>query len=165
MATRARFIAHVHPETYQESDPLDWRTPQLHTQRAQCMLTACTFVDHFDDAQQPYIEAAKALRAEIAAAKRAAKRADGSAIVAPAETLAALAEVDAVEAAKAPTAAKPRSERRNETTHADGAAAVEFAACPKCKARKGAKCIRHDGERTNYVHGPRFAKWEAAVTA
>lgn len=58
------------------------------------------------------------------------------------------------------TKAAPK-ERRNETTHADGAAAVAAVACPGCKARKGAKCIRHDGERTNHVHAGRMKAWES----
>lgn len=56
-------------------------------------------------------------------------------------------------------------ERRNETRHPDGAAAVEAFACPTCKARKAAQCIRHDGERTPYVHATRMAKYDATVTA
>lgn len=64
-------------------------------------------------------------------------------------------------AAPAPVAVKPKpKERRNETTHPDGQAAVDNYGCPTCKARKAAKCIRHDGERTNHVHSARLAKWD-----
>jgi hypothetical protein len=57
--------------------------------------------------------------------------------------------------------ATAKSERRNETSHADGALTVELYACPTCKAKKGAKCIRHDGERTNHVHAARMARFDA----
>jgi hypothetical protein len=69
-----------------------------------------------------------------------------------------------VDAPAAPTArpSRPASERRNETTHPDGAAAVAVTGCPTCKARKGAKCIRHDGARTNHVHAARMAKADTA---
>lgn len=52
-------------------------------------------------------------------------------------------------------------ERRNETRHPDGAAAVAHAGCPQCGARKGDQCFKANGtDRTPYVHGPRFKKWE-----
>lgn len=78
--------------------------------------------------------------------------------------LAELATLPAMTATQTPTARKsrPASERRNEATHPDGAAAIAHAGCPQCKARKATKCIRHDGARTNYVHAPRMRKWETA---
>lgn len=55
-------------------------------------------------------------------------------------------------------------ERRNETRHPDGAAAVQLFACPQCSAKKGDQCFKANGtDRTPYVHAPRFAKWEAMV--
>lgn len=52
-------------------------------------------------------------------------------------------------------------ERRNETRHPDGAAAVDFTSCPTCKARKGEQCFKANGtDRTPYVHGTRMAKWD-----
>ena len=59
-------------------------------------------------------------------------------------------------------ASRPNAERRYEATHSDGAAAVAYAGCPQYKARKGALCIRHDGERTNYVHAKRLARRDAS---
>lgn len=63
---------------------------------------------------------------------------------------------------KAPRAPRPNAERRNETTHPDGAAAVAFKGCPSCKARKAKKCVKADGTETNHVHAARFKTWEAA---
>lgn len=167
-----RFQAHVHPETYVETDPLDWRRPQLHTKKAECKLSACTWADYDEAEQARCVRLGKALKEELKA----------SALVADA------APVDAVEdspkvklpkrsprnprrqdlkpnPAPAPDPAarpsKPNSERRNEMTHADGYSAVHSVGCSSCKARKGARCIRHDGEQTNHVHSARMKAWEA----
>jgi hypothetical protein len=61
---------------------------------------------------------------------------------------------------QAPRAPRPNAERRNETTHPDGAAAVAATGCPSCKARKGTQCTARSGERTNHVHAGRMRKWE-----
>lgn len=75
-------------------------------------------------------------------------------------TKAAPAPAPAAAPEKAKRTSLPNAERRTEYTHPDGRAAVEFGPCAKCGAVKAERCIRHDGERTNYVHGPRFKSWE-----
>lgn len=72
---------------------------------------------------------------------------------------------EASAAAHAAAGTKPK-ERRNETRHPDGRAAVDAFACPKCGAKKGDQCFKSGdagqlGARTPFVHAPRFAKWEA----
>lgn len=64
--------------------------------------------------------------------------------------------------AKAPKAPRPNAERRNEATHADGAAAVAHGKCEKCGAKKGARCVSKLGVETNFVHSPRMAAWDAS---
>lgn len=153
--TTSRFQAHVHPETYQSTDPLDWRRVQLHTRRADCTLTDCTFQDHYPEAQVQYVTAARDLRGEIAAVKRAERKA----VAAPAP-----------EPTPEPTPETPKrksvpnAERRNETTHPDGAAAVAGFPCPTCKARKGVLCTARSGERTKHVHAGRLARLDAAIS-
>lgn len=75
MRNGVRFQPHVHPETYTERDPLEWRRHHLHTRASQCELTWCTWADCDDDYRQEFVDKAKALRKEIAAANREAKKA------------------------------------------------------------------------------------------
>lgn len=70
-----KFQAHVHPECYSADDPLIHRISLLHTSRSQCEAQWCTFDDHFDWAKPEHTEPVAALRKEIAAAKRAARKA------------------------------------------------------------------------------------------
>jgi hypothetical protein len=55
----------------------------------------------------------------------------------------------------------PNAERRNETTHADGAAAVAGFACSACGAPKGTRCTAKSGEPTNHVHSARMKALDA----
>lgn len=75
-------------------------------------------------------------------------------------------------AAKAPTKVEPakrvslpNAERRNETTHEDGAAAVAGWACKACGSAKGTRCLAATGEPTSYVHSDRMKKLEASKQA
>lgn len=58
--------------------------------------------------------------------------------------------------------AVPNAERRNETTHPDGAAAVAHGKCPACQARKGTLCTAATGNPTKHVHAGRMKAWEQA---
>jgi hypothetical protein len=54
----------------------------------------------------------------------------------------------------------PNAERRNEMTHADGAAAVERFSCEACGAKKGTRCTAKSGEPTNHVHSARMKAFD-----
>jgi hypothetical protein len=143
-----RMAAHVHPETYVATDPLDWRVPQLHTKRAQCELSMCTFQDYDQATQAEAIQQAKDLRAEM---RQAASQ--------PAEEPTPAVE----EPTPTPRKSLPNAERRAEATHPEGGSAVTHGRCPSCGARKGQVCTsQRTGAPTNVVHAPRMRAWEAA---
>jgi hypothetical protein len=159
-----KFQTHVHPETYVATDPLEWRTPQLHTKAAACKLSDCTFADHTEAAKVEYVKAAASLRTELASQSRALKAAArrASAALEAAETHEEVVEaVEAIAATEPTRKARPAAERRNETTHPHGESAVATLGCPTCSARKAVRCVRHDGEHTNHVHAARMKAWEA----
>ena len=158
-----RMVAHVHPETYQASDPLPWRTPQLHTARAHCTQSHCTFQDLDARGQARYIQEAADLRAELRGASRAEKaiaRGKVKIVALPDPTPAV--EEEPTPAVKAPRPALRNAERTNEASHPDGAAAVAHGKCEKCGARKGTRCVSKLGAPTDFVHSPRMAAWLAA---
>jgi len=64
MATDRRH--HVHPETYDPSDPLALRRYQLHKEKWLCDATYCTFNDSTAEARDGYVQLAKELKAELA---------------------------------------------------------------------------------------------------
>jgi len=180
MTATRKFQAHVHSETYTASDPLDYRTRQLHTKKADCTDSECLYADLIPSQKKAHEDAATALRKEIAAAKRTAAK-EAQPLSVGAKKAIAKKAAAAAPSAKAETdwhaaraaAAAARAEkgettkvRRNETRHPDGAAAVAEFACPQCGAKKGAQCFKANGtDRTPYVHAPRFAKIEAVIAA
>lgn len=58
---------HVHPETYDRNDPIEWRRAAIHKDREICEMTWCTFADHYPEAQQEFVDAARALKVELKA--------------------------------------------------------------------------------------------------
>lgn len=122
----------------------------LNAKQGQADLEARILLDEESAALEAQVAAnVKAQRAADRKARAAARKSAGE--TKPARTP---EEQEAIPA----KAVKVKKERRNETSHPDGALAVESTGCPTCKARKGAKCIRHDGERTNHVHSARMTK-------
>ena len=111
-------------------------------------------------------------RAARAAATRAAKKA-AAAPEAQAEMARFAAQLPIVEpeapAAAAPAAAPRKREslknadRRNETTHVDGAEAVAAFTCeaPGCGSVPGVRCLAATGKATSYVHGSRMRQLDA----
>lgn len=56
---------HVHPETYDENDPLEWRAGALHTDREICEMTWCTYEDHTPEAKAKLEQQARDLKKEL----------------------------------------------------------------------------------------------------
>jgi hypothetical protein len=176
MTTATKFQAHVHPETYTVSDPIEYRQDALHTRKSDCTHSDCTFATLTPAAREQNLEATRMLRKAIAADKRASKNRDSDLeyipgvgttlpvktprIKAPAKLADAKKMLAEQTAAAAPKPPRKNTERRNEMPHEDARGAVQFHACPTCKAKKAANCIAGTGKPTNHVHAARMAKWD-----
>lgn len=103
-------------------------------------------------------QARKARATKAASTRKAKAEAKAAPAAAPAEAW----DWHATRAAKAAErGGKPAPERRNETRHPDGAAAVAWGPCPKCQALKGEQCFKANGQdRTPFVHAPRMEAWD-----